>query len=306
MVEKIENINRRKFLVRTFGLVNLLGLGVGGALYVFNRGSDDKKLLKEFNKEIDVNKLLEEFPTQIPGAGEVRKYETNGARYCLVHVLQKHQTPKTRKENAEEIKKIQEDIYTILSYLAEKQDISEVYTEGFADGDVETRISYDVQNFLERRKKLLALSSELSKDKKIGQKLDEEIHDFNERYASLLKIFEKAHGALGRLFLEEKITLVPAETSEAKILARDRKNRELVTDNREDVLLELIAKSSDGLAFTVYGGAHAWGGEQSFGEAYSLKGRESYKDNIYEWNIKNPDKKFSLIEIIPASYRLSD
>ena len=72
-----------------------------------------------------------------------------------------------------------------------------------------------------------------------------------------------------------------------------------IFEDREDILLELIAKDKKNenlMQIVIYGEDHVFGGKKSCGKDYS---RTSTKDNIYEWNKKNPDKKFSLIEIFP-------
>ena len=61
--------------------------------------------------------------------------------------------------------------------------------------------------------------------------------------------------------------------------------RWFVEDNREDIVLDLISASHAGPGVIVYGGLHNW------------------EDNIERWNSLHPDKRFSLIEIIPRSYR---
>jgi len=120
------------------------------------------------------------------------------------------------------------------------------------------------------------------------------------------------YSATFRLSAEGKIEIVAAEDAMTNILAsklldehlkkKTKLISELILDDREDILLEIISKQDSSLAVSVYGGAHAWGGYESCGEDYHMRGRRSYKDNITEWNKKNPDKKFSLIEVVPESY----
>ena len=49
----------------------------------------------------------------------------------------------------------------------------------------------------------------------------------------------------------------------------------------ENDLLEIVSKSGERTAVTVYGKAHDW------------------KDNIETWNREHPDEKFSLIVVTP-------
>ena len=315
MAERIINTNRRKFLVGAFGLVGLTGL-ISSALYVFNRKSDNSKLLEKISKEIDVNRWLEEFPTQISGAGEVRKYKTEGARHCLVHVLQIHSMlredlktifPNLREEDldklAEDMKEssVQKDIYSILSHLIDKYSLREVYLDGLKvnAGPSLSQTRKSMKRFLKAR---AGDNEQYRKEYEEDLKICHEFIDF----------IEKKYEATGKLFIEGRINIKGTELlndNELAKIIRDLIKRKVgreALDDREDPVLELIVKNKDIRAVVVYGAKHAWGGKQSFGYAYSLEGRESYKDNIYEWNLKNPDKKFSLIEVIPGSFRLSE
>lgn len=311
MVKRKDNIeqkvDRRRFLFGTLGLVGFLGLGVGGALYVFNRRTDDNKLLEEFNRETEANRWLEEFPLQIPGAREIRKYRTEGAKHCLVHILQRHylfglKTNKKREDFlTDDIKDVQRDIYTILSYLIDNCSLKDVYDEGVVSENIDY---YDNMILKFWRKYEESLSPKARLDKvQVVKKFQEDNHKFLERIGSI-------PGAVLRLALEKKVILKAAETIEVnKLINKDDKKwfpNEKNMDEREDALFKLIGDSGNSIGVVVYGGGHAWGGKQSFGESYSLEGRISWKDNIYEWNLKNPNKKFSLIEVVPSSYRFGE
>jgi hypothetical protein len=86
------------------------------------------------------------FPTEIPGAAKVDRYLTPDARYCLVHIRQKHFVDDTPEELKEEISSVQGDIHSILDYLTTKQKVSGVYTEAV------TRSSEDMVNEFSRIK----------------------------------------------------------------------------------------------------------------------------------------------------------
>jgi len=88
------------------------------------------------------NRQLLDFPTEIPGAAKVDRYLTPDARYCLVHIRQKHLVDDTPEELKEEISSVQGDIHSILDYLTTKQKVSGVYTEAV------TRSSEDMVNDL--------------------------------------------------------------------------------------------------------------------------------------------------------------
>jgi len=57
--------------------------------------------------------------------------------------------------------------------------------------------------------------------------------------------------------------------------------RKAAMEKRENDLLDIIYNNGDTFAIVVYGARHNW------------------KNNIYEWNIKNPANKFSHVIIVP-------
>lgn len=244
---------------------------------------------KGMEKLTEANKLSRDFPGKIPGARRVDRYETPGARYCLVQIRQVH--PVLRKtidelktwEKAEVIL-IQKDISKILTYLWERnlKTPLEVYVEGIYLESEEY-----CKTLSKEKKALLEINKTLAKDylEKTGGE---------EFYSQAVFLLER----------ERKVIILPAETLEGIIRAEIeiKKNRlsKVVLDNREDILLGKIAKNPPVLAITVYGSLHAWGGKLSFRD-YRTKAKISYKDNIAKWNKNHPDKKFSLIEITPEN-----
>ncbi|MFT4304128.1 MAG: hypothetical protein ACMXYG_06175 [Candidatus Woesearchaeota archaeon] len=128
---------------------------------------------------------------------------------------------------------------------------------------------------------------------------------------------EYKYNAVGHIAINYLISIESAEEAGLNIeagQARERIRRgglnpkerdrlwEIVLEDREDVLLSIISNQINAYAIAVYGAAHAWGGNQSFGRDYPTQERLSMKDNIAEWNKINPNKKFSLIEITPKSH----
>ncbi len=262
-------------------------------------------------KEKTANQHLEYFPMQIPCASEIRKYKTPEAKHCLVHILQMHYTDEMEDKLNPDVKSIQEDIYKILSHLVNKHSLKEVYDEGLTD-DAKEKFNNTIKEFLELKKRVPPFDK-IEKDKiskEAYKKIQDAYKKIEETYQEIYQAAELKMGATGRLMLEGKIVLKDAETARLNDAAQEDalkgKITENVTDLRENVVLENIVRNKDIFAVCVYGGAHAFGGKQSFGEDYSLEGRISKKDNIHEWNIKNPDKKFSLIEVVPQSYKLRD
>lgn len=67
--------------------------------------------------ETIVKKDFDSFPLEILGAGSVKKYETEGAKYCLVHIKQVHVTPQMSVEARLMTGKVQSDIYSIISNI---------------------------------------------------------------------------------------------------------------------------------------------------------------------------------------------
>ena len=110
-------VQRRKFVAGAgAGL-----LGIIGGTYFLNRDSED-------------NTLLKQFPDEIPWSREVKKYKVSGAKQCLVHILQMHRTENMNEKTKEAVRKVQEDIYSILSYCIDHLYLSQVYSEAVVHG----------------------------------------------------------------------------------------------------------------------------------------------------------------------------
>ena len=136
------------------------------------------------------------------------------------------------------------------------------------------------------------------------QEREEQLQERNQRFW---------YSAVKKLVAEGKLSILAVEEIRSNDLAglivekegweQDPNKVKVVVENREDIVLQKIASQNAGLWVCVYGGAHLWGGNQSFGDIYPIaNGRISLKDNIAEWNSQHPDKKFSLIEITPQHY----
>ena len=229
----------------------------------------------------EANKLLRDFPAKIQGAKKIDKYETPNASHCLVHLRNVHNDFRKKIEEIKpserkEIIAVQKDNYKILNFLWTKnnQEPIEVYLEGtFPELE-------DIRKSLAGLIKLQLEAQKISRER------------------------EFYFGAAQMLEREGKIIIIPADTMDSitKATKAAEKNHfcKAVYDDREDLLLEKIAEKSKPLVLTVYGSCHAWGGKSSF-RNYNFKGKFSLKDNIFEWNEKHPDEKFSLIEITPKS-----
>lgn len=266
----------KKVLSRALLATTVLAAGSSFFLHDYSSESNRETRAIQIEEITRANEILRNFPENLSGAIEVRKYETPGARYCLVHILDCHKKPSQSDQLRLTIQRTQEDIYSILSYLVDNHSVEEVYLEG---------ISLPLEERFERG----------------------DLRNQLETSAESRKIM----GPTGKLYLERKIKIKAGTTDLVQAIADTEVNNHTigrgVLDNQEDVLLALIADDSlvthsgNPLAVAIYGGLHAWGGADSFGESFSLKDRKSYKDNIAWWNRWHTNK-FSLIEVIPSAY----
>jgi hypothetical protein len=78
--------------------------------------------------------------------------------------------------------------------------------------------------------------------------------------------------------------------------------RSAILDDREDILLRQVADQTEPIALCVYG-AVMFGGKKLLRGKLQPKQKTIPKDNITIWNRVNPNRKFSLIEITPRSYK---
>lgn len=232
------------------------------------------------------NQWLREFPEEVPGAREVEKYETPGARYSLAHIRVMHSRPfgykipskeeilsgrvKLRKEgkiiDREDavdliknsyslVNRSQKNTYKILSFLNLGYSVTDVRMEGVFEEDDLEELNKNIRYLYNK---------DLDKLRKSGY--------FNpERMDNYMWI----PGAAELMAMQGKIKLLPAESEEYE--RGERYNEE----GREDTLLETVSGQDKPYAVTVYGRGHNW------------------KDNIERWNEEHPDKQFSLVEVYP-------
>ena len=284
----------------------------------------------------EANKELIDFPNEISGARDIDKYLIPKAKYCLIHIRQAHFSSDITDKQEEYIKKVQQDIYSILSYLVENKELKEVHSEWVA---VETELTDNLiaKIGLEKEKERRdSLENELEKEVNRSSYaasnllcLPEQNEEKKEEYRSIVKELmedlikvktkEVPFMAVYRLVSEDKIKILASGTlhSQAKAsvavdLLKEGTNSNATEkvalisaflDDKEDIFLEIASsRGQKSRIACVYGGAHAWGGQKSCGKSYPYKSRYSLTDNLYLWNLKFPDKKFSLIEITPKSY----
>ncbi|MDP2924885.1 MAG: hypothetical protein Q8N99_00775 [Nanoarchaeota archaeon] len=205
--------------------------------------------------------------------------------------------------------KIDEETY-ISSEAKLKEEISELEKK-IQEGDksvlfaIEAEISYpndkDCSN-----KYLAKLKEELvQKKNKLPEAIKEDI-EYNKQKKERFK-----YDGVEKAAFEHGIKIIGAESLRGNIQGswaldhlkkgkKDKELEEMIFEDREDILLRIIAKQEKPLIVCVYGGAHSWGGRESFGRIYPLntgKSRASTKDNIAIWNKGHPDKQFSLYQI---------
>lgn len=302
----------------------LIGMGVG--LLVPNIFSGC------FNSRPQDLEEFVNFPENIPGVERVDKYPVFGANHCLVHIRQSHHIEynphdpidkilgehKPTKKELERINSHQKEIYTILEYLKEQKIIDSVYIEGIDASMLERikKISL-IPEDEEITRELKDLEQKVNQKiiwnvpkgytpEKLMQEYQQKIEAAKKRLAEHNERYKHFYGAGLRLVLEGKLEPrfenLELNNKAYEEIKRTGKGGVAVFDDREDDILNSIAKETEIIAVVEFGGAHAWGGKESCWEGYSLNGRKSFKDNIAEWNKQHPNQKFCLIEITPKGY----
>lgn len=275
-----------------------------------------------FYQDTPANAFLVNFPEKLPSASRIEKYCFENARYCMIHIRDKHYIPGLKGEELKPVEKTQRRIYAILFILAEKNKFSEVYQEGIVQeteklfnetskierdlnklwGDgIEAKVQSEVKELeaLLNNNSLLEVVWQNEEDRaKYKEKLKKEIESVKEKlpqaretdskYKKGLRNRRSMFGASWVLAVEGKYVLRAAETTESNLKADLEFRRGIIgnalMDGREDALVNIIAKNQNSQAPVIYGGLH-----------YFL-------DNIKRWNKKHDDKKFSLISITPEDY----
>jgi DNA repair exonuclease SbcCD ATPase subunit len=231
----------------------------------------------------------ESLPQIMADLGHVGDRLNNSLNYSYRH---EQETLKKEIKNLEK---------RIKDYSDEKEIPIELLLEGKSD-------KKDFQEYISGLEQELKRKKDKLKD--VEKNIDAKKQEINKNKEERFK-----YSAVNKLVYEGKLKVIAAETLYHNMLGeifieeegdwkKDVEKIKKVVDDREDVLLKIIDSRANTMNVSVYGGAHAWGGNDSFGDEYSLSNRISVKDNIAEWNKKHPDRKFSLIEITPESYDL--
>ena len=233
---------------------------------------DNASIISSLEQKTEANQYLTRFPEMIPGAGSISKYEVANAKYCLVHVRQKHPGEGSRyvDQMGEETRTIQYEVYQILDSLRQNQGIKGVYAEGFVIEN-QKEIEEEIQE-LRKWDAACASSEEKSREK---QKKCRELSQLKAE-----QFGPTGDGVTYVLALEGKLEAYPAESMAVRSgWLYDR----IFKRERENYVLSLITQKFDPVAVTVYGAGHDFG------------------DTIVKWNTEHPNKKFSLIEITPQT-----
>ncbi|MBW2965646.1 hypothetical protein KY342_00920 [Candidatus Woesearchaeota archaeon] len=270
------------------------------------------------------NKFLIKFPSSEEINNEVGydvikfvdKYLTPGAKQLLIHGRQEHFTLNLSEEGKKKVMQLQQEIYISTDYFRRNRRlrIKRAHNEGISSeywanelislvrfiDDIYKSIKHDLRKDIKELERRLIFNSSR-----------EYLELLEEKRAELRRMHKNeeesiVYGAILKLGAEGKLKMLPAEEKEHDFKEEDFMEREKVyamTEGREDKFLEIASKLKNHIVYLVYGGFHAWGGRTSCGANYDLSGRLSTKDNIVEWNLKHPDKKFSLIEISFKSYK---
>lgn len=256
------------------------------------------------NKPSLANIILDNFPEDLPGASKVEKYFAPEAKQCLVHVRQMHSSKFGQDPPLEDINRVQEDVYRILTHLIDNHHTYEVYAEGVYLGmDVGHHIIVTGLDLVSLKGKIMTLDDKL-KDA-YQRNNQEEIQALELEKSKVKKEFDIGSTAFNnapfRLYMDKKAKISACEF-ESTILESTiatyqyfldeitkEEYEDKVLEQRERVALVSIANHPlNPMPVIVYGAGH------------------SFVNNVIQWNLIYPDKKFSLVVITPESLKEID
>jgi len=156
------------------------------------------------------------------------------------------------------------NIYQILDYFVNRG-ADEVYLESnFADEETMEKLrDIDYSSLSVDEQYFHGGARVLGREGKLNLLAPETFKGSSEGYRALLR------------YLDKKDTLTKEQV---KDLYR------LIFDERENIALDLISRNENPMNLLVFGGQHM------------------FINNVYYWNQKYPDKKYSLVEVTPDSY----
>jgi hypothetical protein len=220
----------------------------------------------------EANKYLRGFPEQIRGAGKIEKHETLGAKYCLVHVKQTHFVNLgAGKLDPSALKFYESQMLEPANKI--QKDLADILISFISEGRKEIYSEGLCSSYTSSQSALEYSIRNSHIAKKLGITPNE-----------VMKKYPYISGAEYILSATGNVKLLPADSRELNATALRTKTKKAMCDDREDHFLKTMADSGKTSSIVVYGSAH------------------NFYDNIELWNKKNPDKKISLIEVVPKSY----
>jgi len=253
-----------------------------------------------------------QLPQHVP-SGTLNKYPLPQADATLLHVRQVHYG--LDGSESERMHAVQSDIYDFLTYLIQEHDVQHIYVEAFTEDFTRIdalRTIRTIRN--EALSDLEVITKEYEHLKQLdGSKAAERrlplIADQIQLYVDFIDSTTRNKLAAERLFIEGKITILPAESAMLNERANQLMNlyelgqaghdeaHEVVFAHRDDYVLSIIS----GDAVVVFGAGHMFGGEHSCGPSYE-KNTKKNKDNI-DYHYQKTGIQYQLIEFTPRSLK---
>ena len=285
------------------------------------------------------NDLMENFPTEIAGASKIEKFSAKDATDVIIHVRQTHDGKNITPELMEQISKIQDDIYQILSKLIESYPNGSIYDEGRYDGiEAKLKSKDKFKDFVRENKSTDSIIDKLRAEVADYEKQIEYLKDDAECY----KKSDAPNSTKGMIADLREILVVKKKLEETKNNLNDlikakfydlSATRRLERDKKIEIKSPETKFSNRRAAAIMDALEKAYKGEKGkkaiddplFAQviqeeredlALSLMAQDNsagpkvivfgaahdFTNNIGEWNSIKGNKKFALIVITPNSY----
>ncbi len=262
-------------------------LKYGMAAAVISSSNSTTQLL--YADENKTDQFVETFPKEIDGAKSVEKFPAKQSVACLIHIRQKHTTNTNNPKIVEEIKKVQDNIVTIVDTLLQKNLAGRYFY-------IEAATPITLKEMERSRSELQRIMNGLRAEAH-GAGLPEEeitklVKEIDTKHAEILNGFNGTN----RAFMSGKIDYHPGETEEDQLRAFSSIVKALETssteglqdaifEDRENGVIKRFAADNVRTGVVVYGGSH------------------DFSNNIATWNQAHPKEKLSLIVITPTSHQ---
>jgi hypothetical protein len=265
----------------------------------------------------EADKFYQDFPaTQLNGS-VTHKYKVEGAKHCLVHILQDHYAPPPLKMDeaiADPIKTLKLVQSVPMDFLTPGFQINPDPITAYRDiirMDIDRRSKsqaeiYSILTFLQKNYGVTAVRSEgATRDQSPTDCLNllnsrnlQLLQDGFITKEDLLHSPKYTHLSGADLFLglnglsiraTEDVTTY-SKALEEMTIASTTKNlttaqTNLIQNGREDVVLKMISTAGEPYSVVIYGYYH------------------DFLDNVNNWNIKHSNDKFSLIVVTPKTIK---